>query len=117
MIHEPPHGGAVFRLIHFLPRQRNLSNADALRMHALLKSSHVPSASELTSAKDPTMHKTNTLNYMALLSGELWMLTEVHDVLLKAGDVLIQSGGIHGWRNDGSEPAVLLAILVDAIPV
>jgi len=115
MIHEPPAQGAVFRIVRISPGA--ISNEDALKMHQKLNSNHVPSEADLAVAKDPSMHKTNSLNYMTVLSGKLWMLTEGRDVLLNPGDLVIQNGGIHGWRPEGDEPALLLGILIDANPV
>jgi quercetin dioxygenase-like cupin family protein len=60
------------------------------------------------------MHKTDTLNYFVLLTGQLWALSEGKDVLMKPGDVLVQKGCMHGWRNDGKELARLFCVLIDA---
>lgn len=115
--HEPPDGGAVFRIVHFMPNSvRKLTPESMLAGHAALKSVHVPSLEELRAAKHPSMHKTDTLNYFVVTSGEVWMLTEGEDVLLKAGDAIIQKGCMHGWRNDSDKPCVLLAVLIDALP-
>jgi quercetin dioxygenase-like cupin family protein len=45
------------------------------------------------------------------------MLTEGQDVLLQAGDVIVQKGGKHGWRNDGPDDCVLVGVLVDGRPL
>ena len=60
------------------------------------------------------MHKTDTLNYFVVTEGEVWSMSEGRDVLLKAGDVMIQKGCMHGWRNDSDKRCVLMAILIDA---
>lgn len=112
MIHEPPDGGAIFRVLEFKPGQ--LTAEDMLATHRNLQSIHVPE--EMGALKDPTMHKTDTLNYFCLLSGELWALSEESDVLLRPGDVIVQKGCMHGWRNDAAEPARLICVLIDAHP-
>lgn len=111
--HEPPDGGAVFRIVDFKPGQSRTID-EAKKMHQSIGSVHVPSDKDFSKIKHPSMHRTDTLNYMVLISGELWALTDTDDVLLKAGDVLIQKGCMHGWRNDGTETARLLAVLIDA---
>lgn len=111
--HEPPDRGAVFRIVDYMPGQSRTIE-EAKQMHKSIGSAHVPSDSEFAKLKHPSMHRTDTLNYMVLVSGELWALTDTEDVLLKAGDVLIQKGCMHGWRNDGKEKARLVAILIDA---
>jgi mannose-6-phosphate isomerase-like protein (cupin superfamily) len=115
MVHEPPDGGAVFRVLDLMPKAR-MTPAESLAAHAMLASVNVPEREEYAAYKDPTMHKTDTLNYFCLVSGELWALSEGRDVLLKPGDVIIQKGCLHGWRNDGDVPVRLIAVLIDAIP-
>ena len=68
-------------------------------------------------ARHPNMHKTDTVDYIILLSGEVTMLVDEAEVEMQPLDVVIQRGTNHGWVNKGSEPAVLAAILIDAVPV
>jgi mannose-6-phosphate isomerase-like protein (cupin superfamily) len=63
-------------------------------------------------------HRTETLDYVLLLSGEIDCELEAGEVVhMKPGDVLIQRGTIHTWVNNGSVPAVIAFILIDAKPV
>jgi len=117
MTHEPPDGGALFRILHFLPGQsKSLTPEEMLQAHKALNSVHIPTIEEMQASKHPSMHKTDTLNYFVVTEGEVWSLTEGRDVLLKAGDVIIQKGCMHGWRNDSDKPCVLVAVLIDALP-
>jgi quercetin dioxygenase-like cupin family protein len=63
------------------------------------------------------MHKTDSVDYIVLLKGEVTALMDVGSVAMKPFDVLIQRGTNHGWVNYGDEPALLVAVLVDAEPV
>lgn len=118
MIHEPPDGGAVFRVVIFQPHTvRPLPTPEQMiEYHKSIHSAHIPTLEYLRTAKNSTMHKTDTLNYFVLVSGELWALSEGRDVRLQPGDVMIQKGCMHGWDNRSDEPAVLVAVLVDAKP-
>ena len=63
-------------------------------------------------------HRTETLDYAIVLSGEIdCELENGEAVHLKSGDVMIQRGTIHTWVNKGSVPAVTAFILIDANPV
>ncbi|MCF6767445.1 cupin domain-containing protein [Thiotrichales bacterium 19S11-10] len=62
----------------------------------------------------PLMHKTETLDYIIILSGELYLIMEDCETLLKPGDIVIQSGTNHAWSNRTDEPCIQLAILLDA---
>lgn len=115
MSHEPPDGGAVFRMLVF-PPVGSASKDELLAFHSEANSVHVPASAEFPTLKDPSMHKTDTLNYFCLVYGELWALSEGRDVLMRPGDVVIQQGCMHGWRNDGSEDACLICVLIDSKP-
>lgn len=63
------------------------------------------------------MHRTNTVDYIVLPNGEVTALMDIGEVTMNPFDVLIQRGTRHGWVNRGNEPALLLAVLVDAEPL
>lgn len=113
--HEPPVGGAIFRLIKFTKAMDTLAPETVHEMHNKIHSKHVPSVDYLRSAKHPSMHRTDTLNYFVVLSGKMWALSEEKDVLLEPGDFIIQTGCIHGWKVEGDEPCMLAAVLIDGI--
>lgn len=62
----------------------------------------------------PLMHKTQTLDYIIILSGELYLIMEDTETLLKAGDIVIQKATNHAWSNRTEKPCIQLAILLDA---
>lgn len=62
------------------------------------------------------MHKTQTLDYIIILTGELYLIMEDTKTLLKAGDIVIQCGANHTWTNRTEQPCIQLAILLDAKP-
>ena len=59
------------------------------------------------------MHRTETIDYAIILSGEITMLLEDSEVLLKAGDILVQCGTDHAWTNRSNAPCVVAFILID----
>jgi quercetin dioxygenase-like cupin family protein len=65
----------------------------------------------------PRNHRTDSIDYLIVMSGEVDMELDDSVVHLKAGDVLVQRGTIHNWVNRGTAPCVVAAILVDAKPV
>jgi hypothetical protein len=61
------------------------------------------------------MHKTATVDYDVIVAGELWLELDDGELRhLRAGDIVIQNGTRHAWRNRGEAPAVMLAVLVGA---
>ena len=65
----------------------------------------------------PRNHRTDSIDYAVVLSGEIDMELDDSVVHLKAGDVLVQRGTIHNWVNRGTQPCVMAFILIDAKPV
>src|SRR6266571_2569126 len=65
----------------------------------------------------PIMHRTETLDYVIVLSGEIDMESDDSTVKLKAGDIVVQRGTNHAWINRGTEVARIAFILVDAKPL
>ena len=65
----------------------------------------------------PRNHRTDSIDYAVVISGEIDMELDIGSVHLKAGDVLVQRGTVHNWINNGSEPCVIAFTLVSAKPV
>lgn len=62
----------------------------------------------------PRNHRTASLDYAVVVSGEIHMQLDQGSVHLKAGDVLIQRGTVHNWENRGSVPCVIAFVLIGA---
>ena len=71
----------------------------------------------LSMGRHPSMHRTDSVDHIVLLRGEVTALLDIGEVEMKPFDVLIQRGTNHGWVNHGEEPALLMAVLVDAEPL
>ena len=59
-------------------------------------------------------HRTDSIDYIVVISGEIDMELDDSSVHLKAGDVMVQRGTIHNWVNRGTAPCVLAVVLIDA---
>jgi len=110
----PPHG-SVFRVIEYPPDSERL--AAIAREHALPDDSGRAEATDRNAPRHPGFHKTATVDYAIVLSGEIYAMMDEGEVALKPGDVLIQRGTNHAWSNRTAEPAVVAFVLIDAEPV
>jgi len=63
------------------------------------------------------MHRTETLDYVIVLSGEINMETDTGSVTLKAGEVMVQRGTNHAWSNRTDKPARVAFVMLDAKPL
>jgi quercetin dioxygenase-like cupin family protein len=59
-------------------------------------------------------HRTDSIDYAVVLSGEIDMDLDGEEVHLHAGDAIVQRGTIHNWINRGSEPCVIAFVLIAA---
>ncbi|MGE0255321.1 MAG: cupin domain-containing protein [Alphaproteobacteria bacterium] len=108
----PPPAGTIFRVVEFPPEAEKRAEGDNAAVLAELGlDSHAGGG---VAAAHRTLHKTDTVDYVIILSGEIDMLLDDGEVHLAAGDVLVQQGTLHGFVNRGREPCVVAAILVDA---
>ncbi len=64
----------------------------------------------------PALHRTDTIDYVICLKGEIAMDLDDSTVVMRAGDVLVQLGTHHGWRNETKMPASVAFILIDGKP-
>jgi quercetin dioxygenase-like cupin family protein len=65
----------------------------------------------------PRNHRTDSIDYAVVMSGEIDMVLDNETARLKAGDVLVQRGTVHNWINNGSVPCVIAFTLISAKPV
>jgi uncharacterized cupin superfamily protein len=63
------------------------------------------------------MHRTETIDYVVVMEGEIEMEMDDSTIVLRAGDVLVQRGTHHAWINRSGAPARVAFVLVDAVPL
>lgn len=63
------------------------------------------------------MHRTETIDYVLVLEGEIDMDMDDSTVKLKAGDIMVQRGTNHAWANRGTVRARVAFVLIDAAPL
>jgi quercetin dioxygenase-like cupin family protein len=97
----------------------NSGNADTAQRRVATSESNgtVFRVIEYAPGGGPRMHRTESIDYAVVLSGEIDMQLDDTEVHLSAGDVLVQRGTIHAWSNRGREPCVIAFILIGAEPV
>lgn len=110
---EPPANGTIFRIVEFPPDKAWRGTARAKEAFGSIGAGHAPDAG----SADPMMHRTDTIDYLVVLKGEIWAILDTGEVCLKQGDVMIQRGTNHSWSVRTDEPCLLAAVLVNAKPV
>jgi mannose-6-phosphate isomerase-like protein (cupin superfamily) len=112
-IHPPPHG-TVLRISEIAPETEAIRNLDPDKAREVFKAMGNAGASTVgNNGRHPFMHRTQTIDYAVVLEGEITMLLDEQEVLLKTGDVVIQRGTNHAWSNRSDKPVRMLYVLID----
>jgi mannose-6-phosphate isomerase-like protein (cupin superfamily) len=111
---EPPPGGTIFRIVEFPPDK---SLGEHFDRKAVFDAMSASSAMDPDASRHPGMHKTATVDYAIVLSGEIYAVMDEGETLLRAGDTLVQRGTNHAWSNRSETPCLVAFILVSASPV
>jgi quercetin dioxygenase-like cupin family protein len=124
------------------PAPRSQARADGATFHDLWTTAAMPAPIDLVELEDPggrwqtiapgpngtvlrvvelppggrsPMHRTQTIDYGIVLSGEVYLVLDDSEVALGAGDIVIQRGTDHAWDNRSAAPARMLFILLDGV--
>ena len=111
----PTRNGTVLRINTLMPEPesvRNLKPEDAQKVFA--QGGNDRASTFAANGRHPMMHRTETVDYVVILSGEVTMLLDDSEVTLKTGDILIQAGTNHAWVNRSNAPCQVLFAMMDA---
>jgi mannose-6-phosphate isomerase-like protein (cupin superfamily) len=112
---EPPERGTVFRFFRVDPEDPEV-DAEELERRAVNGFASIGAAHcRPDTRRHAYMHETRTVDYVIVLEGQVTLLLDDDAVDLEPHDVVIQRGTNHAWINRGTEPALLAAVLVDAV--
>jgi mannose-6-phosphate isomerase-like protein (cupin superfamily) len=109
----PPKGGTIIRIVDMPPEGPGGPTVNAEQARALLASVGLDHPAPRGKARHPFMHRTQTVDYGVVLSGEIHLVLDDEEVHLKAGDVVVQRGTIHAWSNRGETVCRMLFVLID----
>ena len=109
---SPPDNGTKFRVVEFPP----LDAATEAKMPPdfLMKTVGDKAPARGVKVTHPLMHRTRSLDYAVVLSGEIDMMLDETSVHLKPGDTVVQQATNHAWINRGKEPCRILFVLMDS---
>jgi hypothetical protein len=114
----PPKRGTVVRVVEFPPDKLWVASADRDKAFASMGRSGAQAlAHDASASRHPMMHRTQTVDYAIVLSGEIWALMDSGETKMKAGDILVQRGTNHAWSNRSSKPCLVAFVLIDAKPL
>ena len=112
----PPINGSIFRVVEYAPDSTVTNMTHDARDWKLAgrPDSGGDAIQTQSGARHHGMHRTRSIDYAIVLSGEIWLMLDDSERLLKAGDVVVQQGTYHAWSNRGTEPCRIAFILIGA---
>ena len=111
---SPPSGGTKFRYFQINPLPEGVPDAMMQEIAADAFEKIGAAHHRVDTKKHPAMHKTETIDYIILLQGDITLILDEEEIDLKPFDVVVQRGTNHAWVNNGDEPALLIAVLIDS---
>lgn len=109
----PPTRGSVFRVIEFPPEKDWIGSVDRDAAKAAWESIGAGHVGDTQAPPHPLMHETDTVDYAVCLEGEIVLVLDDSEVLIKAGDTVVQRGTNHAWSNRSDAVCKMMFVLVD----
>jgi len=111
-LHPSPQGSLI-RVVDIPPdsTQNALSPEQAAAAFAEIGAAHAGTGHE--TSKHRLMHRTQTIDYGIVVSGEIWLVLDEDEVRLGPGDIVIQRGTNHAWSNRTERTARMIFVLLD----
>jgi mannose-6-phosphate isomerase-like protein (cupin superfamily) len=111
----PPKHGTRIRVLDIPPETESISRVDQTQAQALFAEIGAVDASTHAGSgtRHPHMHRTQTIDYGIVLEGEITLLVDDGEVVVQAGDIVVQRGTNHAWANRSGRPCRIAFILID----
>jgi mannose-6-phosphate isomerase-like protein (cupin superfamily) len=111
----PGPGGTSLLVVVFPPAAVFMSPTfDGAAAGAELASA-LPGLIETFEPESPGMHTTDTVDYAFVLDGEVCLeLDHGAEKLVRPGDIVVQNGTRHAWRNKTDKPVTVACVLIGA---
>jgi mannose-6-phosphate isomerase-like protein (cupin superfamily) len=115
LVLTPPTRGTRIRVNVFPPESSHGASPGA--KEALQQFENIGGANAFTgghgSDRHALMHRTSTIDYGIVLEGEITLILDEGETVVRAGDIVVQRGTNHAWANRGNKDCRVAFILVD----
>jgi mannose-6-phosphate isomerase-like protein (cupin superfamily) len=110
----PPRHGTRIRFVDIPPDTEEFLAEGAQRMKdAFTETGDAAASTVKRDSPHPLMHRTESIDYGVVIEGELTLVLDDSEVLLKPGSVVVQRGTNHAWANRSGRPCRMLFVLID----
>ena len=110
----PPRQGTRIRFVDIPPDTAEfLAQGRARMKEAFTQVGDAAASTVRRGSPHPLMHRTESIDYGVVIDGEMTLVLDDSEVLLKPGSVVVQRGTNHAWANRSGRPCRMLFVLVD----
>jgi mannose-6-phosphate isomerase-like protein (cupin superfamily) len=110
----PPKQGTRIRFVDIPPDTADyLAHGGARMQEAFAQIGDTKASTVKADSPHPLMHRTESVDYGVVIDGEMTLVLDDSEVLLKEGSVVVQRGTNHAWANRSGRPCRMLFVLVD----
>ena len=115
-VREPAGNGLIFRADEIPPNMKDTQKRtqEMLELDKEVKQKYPPTQADLD--RDPSMHRTDTCDMFTVAYGEVHLVTDTDEVVLKPGDTAVVQGVNHAWSNESDKPCMIIGVMVHAAP-
>ncbi len=114
---NPPNQGSIFRILEIPPEtKRSPEKLEELvaQINQRQAEDPMPGVQRNPSVRATGMHRTESIDYALVLEGEIHLLLDEEEALIKAGEVAVMQGTYHSWHNRSDKTCMIAFILVGA---
>ena len=110
---SPVESGTKFRYFQINPIPEGISDEaiEAATAEAFEKMG--ATHHRVDTSRNAAMHETDTIDYIILLKGDVTLIWDKEEIRLNPHELVFQRATNHAWGNNGTEPALLIAVLID----
>jgi len=112
---SPALGGTIFRIADF-PPDTAYSDDGQDSLFAEIGGADAREGATHSGTRHFWFHQTDSIDFAVVLEGEIWMLLDEGECLLRAGDVVVQRGTAHSWSNRSDHTCRMAFLLLGALP-
>lgn len=111
----PPKNGTRIRVLDIPPEDSRLGelSPEQARAHFGEVGAADAATHDTGGSRHPFMHRTETIDYGIVLDGEITLILDEGETVVRAGDIVVQRGTNHGWANRSAKPCRIAFILID----
>lgn len=111
---SPVQNGSMFRIVNYPPEKVLLDKINKMSKSELIAFEKKIGIKLSLCGKHPLMHMTNSIDFGIVLTGEIYLVLDKEEVLLKPTDTVIQRGTLHAWSNRSDKDCLMAYVLLDA---